>query len=59
LTSLPWKFGLRQYQPKEATSLAAKILSEHLKLFIGLTDIHGNVEIMVEKKRKLRIRSWK
>ncbi|MDD2421661.1 MAG: DNA-directed RNA polymerase subunit alpha, partial [Heliobacteriaceae bacterium] len=36
--------------PEEATSLSAKILSEHLKLFMGLTDNSENVEIMVEKE---------
>ncbi len=35
-------------QPKEATSLGAKILSEHLNLFINLTDHVDDVEIMVE-----------
>ncbi len=34
----------------EATSLAAKILTEHLKLFIGLTDHVSEVNIMVEKE---------
>lgn len=34
----------------EATSLGAKILTEHLNLFIGLTDHVSNVEIMVEKE---------
>jgi DNA-directed RNA polymerase subunit alpha len=34
----------------EATSLGAKILTEHLNLFIGLTDHVNNVEIMVEKE---------
>ncbi|WP_455258221.1 DNA-directed RNA polymerase subunit alpha [Peptoniphilus asaccharolyticus] len=33
----------------EATSLAAKILTEHLDLFIGLTDHVDQVNIMVEK----------
>lgn len=33
----------------EATSLAAKILTEHLNLFIGLTDHVNEVSIMVEK----------
>ena len=37
-------------QPDEAISYGAKILSEHLKLFITLTDHVGNVEIMVEKE---------
>ncbi len=40
--------------PKEATSLAAKILSEHLRLFIGLTDNLGDVEIMVEKEEEAK-----
>ncbi len=36
--------------PEEATSLGAKILSEHLNLFIGLTEHVEDVEIMVEKE---------
>ncbi|MBE3591313.1 MAG: DNA-directed RNA polymerase subunit alpha [Firmicutes bacterium] len=36
--------------PEEAVSYAAKILAEHLNLFIGLTDKVGEVEIMVEKE---------
>jgi DNA-directed RNA polymerase subunit alpha len=36
--------------PEEAVSLSAKILSEHLSLFIDLTDHVGTVEIMVEKE---------
>ena len=35
--------------PQEGISLAAKVLDEHLKLFIDLTEHVGNVEIMVEK----------
>lgn len=34
----------------EAVSLAAKILTEHLNLFIGLTDHVSDVNIMVEKE---------
>jgi len=34
----------------EATSLGAKILTEHLNLFIGLTEHVNDVEIMVEKE---------
>jgi DNA-directed RNA polymerase subunit alpha len=34
----------------EATSLGSKILTEHLNLFIGLTDHVNDVEIMVEKE---------
>lgn len=37
-------------KPDEATSLGAKILSEHLNLFIGLTDHVNDVAIMVEKE---------
>jgi len=40
--------------PDEAVSLAAKILHDHLKLFIGLTDRIGDVEIMVEKEEEER-----
>lgn len=36
--------------PKEAISLGAKILTEHLNIFVGLTDEAQNVEIMVEKE---------
>ena len=35
--------------PQEGMSLAAKVLEEHLKLFIDLSEHIGNVEIMVEK----------
>ena len=34
----------------EAISLSAKILIEHFKLFMTLTDHANNVEIMVEKE---------
>ncbi len=36
--------------PAEAVSLAAKIISEHLSLFIDLSDNAKNVEIMIEKE---------
>ena len=36
--------------PNEAISLGAKIMSEHLNLFIDLTDEARNTEIMVETK---------
>lgn len=44
--------------PEEALSLAAKVLNEHLNLFIDLTDHATTVEIMVEKEEdeKERIR---
>lgn len=37
-------------KPDEAISLAAKIMNEHLNLFITLTDHVGDVEIMVQKE---------
>lgn len=37
-------------KPDEAISLGAKILSEHLNLFIDLSDQAKNTEIMVEKE---------
>lgn len=37
-------------KPDEAASLGAKILSEHLNLFINMTDNIDSVEIMVEKE---------
>ena len=36
--------------PAEAVSLAANIISEHLSLFIDLSDDAKNVEIMIEKE---------
>lgn len=36
--------------PQEGVSIGAKIMQEHLKLFIDLTDSMDNVEIMVEKE---------
>lgn len=35
--------------PKEAVSLAAKILKEHLMLFADLTEATGDIELMVQK----------
>ncbi|MBN2796196.1 MAG: DNA-directed RNA polymerase subunit alpha [Clostridia bacterium] len=37
-------------KPDEALSLAAKIMSEHLNLFIDMSENMENVEIMVEKE---------
>lgn len=48
LTLEIWTNG--SIRPDEATSLAAKVLSEHLALFINLTDSVSSVEIMVEKE---------
>lgn len=39
-------------RPDEATSLSAKILNDHLRLFIGLTESVSEVEIMVEKEEE-------
>lgn len=40
--------------PDDATSLGAKILSEHLNLFIGITESTAGVEIMVEKEENTK-----
>lgn len=48
LTLEVWTDGT--IKPDEATSLGAKILNEHLNLFITLTDHVNDVEIMVEKE---------
>lgn len=37
-------------RPEEAVSLGAKVLTEHLNIFVGLTDDAQNAEIMVEKE---------
>ena len=37
--------------PDEAVSLAAKVLSEHLSLFIDLSEIADKADIMVEKEK--------
>jgi len=47
LTMEIWTNG--SIRPDEAQSLAAKIINEHMKLFIDLTDDVSDVEIMVEK----------
>ena len=36
--------------PAEAVSLAAKIISEHMSLFVDLSDDAKNAEIMIEKE---------
>lgn len=48
LTLEIWTNG--SIKPDEAASLAAKILNEHLNLFIDLTEHVNEVEIMVEKE---------
>ena len=50
LTLEIWTDG--SIQPEEAASLAAKILTEHLMLFINLTEHVQDVDILVEKDDK-------
>lgn len=52
LTLEIWTNG--SLNPDEAASLGAKVLSEHLNLFITLTDHVSDVEIMVEKEEDER-----
>ena len=39
---------------KEAVSLAAKILNEHLNLFVNLSDEARNAEIMIEREETIK-----
>ncbi len=48
LTFDVWTDG--SLRPEEAVSLGAKVFSEHLNIFIGLTEEAQKVEIMVEKE---------
>jgi len=48
LTLEAWSNG--SISPEEATSAAAKILSDHLRLFMGLTEKLNTVEVLVEKE---------
>lgn len=48
LTLEVWTDG--SIRPEEAVSIGAKILTEHLMLFVGLTDEAKDAEIMVEKE---------
>ena len=48
LTLEVWTDG--SIMPQEAISLAAKIMTEHLSIFVNLTDEAKNAEIMVEKE---------
>ena len=50
LTIELWSNG--SIKPDDAISLAARILSDHLKLFVGLTDGMDHVPIMVEKEEE-------
>ena len=48
LTLDVWTNG--SISPREAISLAAKILTEHLSIFVNLSDEAKNAEVMVEKE---------
>ena len=50
LTLDVWTNGV--INAEEAVSLAAKVLTEHLNLFVGLSDKASNAEVMVEKDDK-------
>ena len=52
LTLELWTNG--SIRPEEAVSLAAKIMSEHLAQFIDLSEHVNDVEIMVEKRGRLK-----
>jgi DNA-directed RNA polymerase subunit alpha len=57
LTLEVWTDG--SIRPEESVSLGAKILTEHLNLFVGLTDEAKDAEIMVEKEEvDLSVRSY-
>lgn len=48
LTLEVWTDG--SIRPEDAVSLGAKVMTEHLMLFVGLTDEAQDAEIMVEKE---------
>jgi len=50
LTIEVWTDG--SIRPDEAVSISAKILNDHLRLFVGLTEAASDVEIMVEKEEE-------
>ncbi len=52
LTLEIWTDG--SIRPDAAASLSSKILSEHLRLFMGLTESMGDMEIMVEKEEEAK-----
>jgi len=54
LTLEAWSNG--SMSPEEASSSAAKILSDHLRLFMSLTDKLHELETMVEKEEETRNR---
>ena len=54
LTIELWTDG--SIKPYEALSLAAKVMTEHLDLFIDLSDSARNTEVMVEKEESKKER---
>ena len=52
LTIELWTDG--SMEPYEALSLAAKVLSEHLALFVDLSETAKNTQVMVEKEQDTR-----
>jgi DNA-directed RNA polymerase subunit alpha len=52
LTLEVWTDG--SIRPDEAASLSSKILSDHLRLFMGLTESISDMEIMVEKEEEAK-----
>ena len=50
LTIELWTDG--SLEPYEALSLAAKVLTEHLKLFVDLSETAKNTQVMVEKEEE-------
>ena len=52
LTLEVWTNGTTS--PDDAVSLGAKILSEHLNLFVDLSDSARNAEIMIDKEESLK-----
>ena len=52
LTMEVWTDG--SLKPYEALSLAAKVLTEHLSLFIDLSEATKNTQVMIEKEDSKR-----
>lgn len=52
LTLEAWSNG--SISPEEASSSAARILSDHLRLFMGLTDRLNSIEVTEEKEEEAR-----
>ncbi len=54
LTIELWTDG--SLEPYEALSLAAKVLTEHLKLFVDLSETAKNTQIMIEKEEDQQVK---